>query len=1408
MESKTAHKESVADSPFQRTLSQRLAAFSCAILSVLIFSGGALAVPSCPEPVLYRQPDGTTFWGRKVGDERRHVLETDAGYTIVKDAVSGVWFYAIRAATGAIERSPFLVGKALPQEVGIPKHLRPWVPTREREPGDEILSPSPASGEAIDTASDGSIAPPIVPAAPKIVKNIVILARFSNHTTIFTRSGFDALFNEIGYSAGNAYGSVKDYYRETSHGHVEIESIVSDWVTLPHEEAYYGANDANGEDVRRQELAEDSIAALNGAGFDFSQGDGDGNGYVDMLTIIHSGLGEEYSGNPPECIWSFMRDLWPTVSVDGVTIPTCCSAPERRNGSTSIIRIGVICHELAHILGLPDLYDTDFSSSGIGVWDVMAAGCWGGDMYSAQRPVHFSAWSKKKLGWVTPTEIDASDSPVTVPQIEQTSCPVVYRISCEMGDREYLLVENRQKRSYDANLPSSGLLVWHIDDNKSDNRDEDTHYMVGLLQADGMRDLENGSDRGDAGDPFPGSTANRSLTPTSNPSSDSYFNGDTYISMTSISDPADEMTFSLSTLVNIYSQDFSGGLPADWTVVDGYSDGYTWTDQNPRSRSNPNWSGVFMIADSAWAFFRSMDEELLSPLFDCSSYSHVRIQFSHCFRAAGTQTGDVDVRVNGGQWQNVARYVSVSDEGLESIDISSYADGNSSVQIHWHFYEARRDQYWGIDNVALRGLPPVNDPPEISISSVSQRRDGSGHVEVSFVGTDPESDTATWVMSDCQFAVYPYSTWQPLSFDSADPEHTADEPMPLTAAGAGFVAVIDAPSWNGSYKIKLRVTDGASRSLPVFSDEFAVDNAAAQVSSATHLADNTPQSGDASVTASSSWSDLNLDATWFSLKVNDGGWTGPTAGSPVGSGFQSATFNSLTIDGDDYLTVKSYHVDAFGNQSDESVSAAYYVVPLVPSPLQVDSPTPSSLVVAVVPNPSENGDVDYAVSCTTVGKYVDCATGIFVSSPVWGNYAQWNGDSGVTVSGLSSHTTYAFRVMAANPQDQTVRSDYSDIVSGTTTNTPPYPPVAVDISPESPVTADDFACSVTPANPPDADSGDTVSYLYTWSCPGKGDVVNGPKTELTDALPASSTSKGDTWTCTVEAYDGFAYSSGIQDSVYVVNSPPAIPIGVSISPDSPRTDDELTCAIEPASPADPDEGDTVLYTYTWSCPGRETLVIGPTSALSDILLAANTTKGDVWTCTVIAADGEALSPEISTAVAVLNSPPTLVVSGELSVYQFTPVDLTIKASDADGDPLTVGCDGAPAGSTFTDFGDGTGTFHWVPTAAGAYNANFTADDGEDQTSEPISISVAPIEFRIVYIGLEPILDERKALAITWFGVPGAVYSVYRSADLATWELVASDLALPPGSGQGDWLSYREELADPSAPVLHYRIGME
>jgi hypothetical protein len=220
--------------------------------------------------------------------------------------------------------------------------------------------------------------------------------------------------------------------------------------------------------------------------------------------------------------------------------------------SNQISTIGIFAHEYGHALGLPDLYDTDGSSQGIGYWSVMASGSWNGVWINGDRPAHMDAWCKYYLGWITPTLVSGTLANAEIDKAETPDADVYQLLSGSPSTGgEYFLIENRQKAGFDAGLPGSGLLIWHVDESQDSNNYECypgkllcplLHYHVALEQADNLWNLDAtvnqapySSNRGDTGDPYPGSTNNRSFTATSSPSSNLYSGSPSNVSVTSIS---------------------------------------------------------------------------------------------------------------------------------------------------------------------------------------------------------------------------------------------------------------------------------------------------------------------------------------------------------------------------------------------------------------------------------------------------------------------------------------------------------------------------------------------------------------------------------------------------------------------------------------------------------------------------------------------------------------------------------------------------------------------------------------------------------------------------------------------------------------------------------------------------------
>lgn len=362
---------------------------------------------------------------------------------------------------------------------------------------------------------------------------IVVLVEFSDREMSESVEHYEELFFSTGEMPN---GSVKEYFTEVTHGLVDIEGEVVGPYTLPRTMEEY-ANDNSGTGLAQpnaRTMARDAAEAAD-VDVDFGPYDNDGDDFVDAFIVLHAGPGAETTGDTGH-IWSHKWVLsGGAYNADGVNIYAYLTVPENA-------KIGVCCHELGHLLfGFPDLYDTDYSSEGVGNWCLMGGGSWLG---GGEIPAHPSAWCKLQQGWASVED----PSSVQGLQIEDVKTShKIYRLwrNASPG-AEYFLVENRQKSDFDRRLPGDGLLIWHIDDAIPDNENE-IHPKVALVQSDGRQDLENGNNRGDDGDPFPGSGGVTVFTTETDPSSNAYSGQDTCVSVENIGPSGATMTADVTT---------------------------------------------------------------------------------------------------------------------------------------------------------------------------------------------------------------------------------------------------------------------------------------------------------------------------------------------------------------------------------------------------------------------------------------------------------------------------------------------------------------------------------------------------------------------------------------------------------------------------------------------------------------------------------------------------------------------------------------------------------------------------------------------------------------------------------------------------------------------------------------------
>jgi len=337
---------------------------------------------------------------------------------------------------------------------------------------------------------------------------------------------FDTLLFSFG---SHPTGSMRDFYWENSYDQFVVTGTVAGWYRMPELYSYYvdGQRGFGSYPHNAQKLAEDAVYAAD-PDVDYSEFDNNGDGMVEALFVIHAGPGYEDTGNP-NYIHSHAWTLRSPVNLDGVALYRYSMEPEEM-ASGELVRIGVFCHEFGHVLGLPDLYDTDYSSDGLGAWSLMASGSWGG---GGKTPCHFDGWCKTALGFAIAERPDANLTNVLFEAVEVD--PTIYRLwTFGGGTYEYFLVENRRQILFDESLPGEGILVFHVDERMPDNRNEE-HYKVALEQADGNFQLERGMGS-DPGDPYPGTSDNRTFDDFSWPNAYNYFGEPTQVAVWNISD--------------------------------------------------------------------------------------------------------------------------------------------------------------------------------------------------------------------------------------------------------------------------------------------------------------------------------------------------------------------------------------------------------------------------------------------------------------------------------------------------------------------------------------------------------------------------------------------------------------------------------------------------------------------------------------------------------------------------------------------------------------------------------------------------------------------------------------------------------------------------------------------------------
>lgn len=496
-------------------------------LLVVCFVQTTFAIPAYPKPLKVKQADGSWLTIQMRGDEHGHYVLTSDGIPLVFNARQKNYEYA-DWKDGKVQASGIKAVEASERTAKV----KAFVESQDKSAILESFKRARLQQlqQTLSSRRNASLKAGSNPQKEKLnnfptigeVHSLVILVQFAD--TKFSTVGSDAhqffnnMLNEPGFTYSNgANGSARDFYLNSSNGRFQPQFDVIGPVTLPEKYSYYGANQGSSVDnpARLEQFVREACTLADPL-VDFSQYDHNQDGYIDNIYFFYAGKGEADSGDG-NAIWphsAYYSDMAKdaglsetSLKLDGIEVGnyTCSNEINGTLITPQPAGIGTFVHEFGHVLGLADHYDVNYGMTTFapGSFDTMAQASYNNN---GNTPAAFSAYERACLGWLDLTVLkNGVDSLNVLPDLNDSNKAYVVPVG-GTNDEEYFIMENRQKKGWDAFIPGHGMLLWHIDyDAKAWEKNElnitGTHQRVDIVEADNKL-----TDNTRAGDPFPGTS--------------------------------------------------------------------------------------------------------------------------------------------------------------------------------------------------------------------------------------------------------------------------------------------------------------------------------------------------------------------------------------------------------------------------------------------------------------------------------------------------------------------------------------------------------------------------------------------------------------------------------------------------------------------------------------------------------------------------------------------------------------------------------------------------------------------------------------------------------------------------------------------------------------------------------------
>lgn len=484
------------------------------------------AAPSLPLRKTVKQPDGTSVTLVRHGDEYLSYFATEDGYIVAADS-AGAYRYVATMSESEWALAEILAHAPAARSAA----EREWLAAH----GITKYAPSLTAAQARSRASvASSIGVSSKPSGEKTYPVILLQYQDVKFTLENPVDTFRSQMNKQGFSGGKARGSVRDYFSDQSRGkYVPTFDIIGP-VTLSHDRAYYGAHSGTATDSRVSEMVSEAVSLAKAQGADFKQY-ADASGRVPIVGVVFAGEGEN-SSLVDDAVWAKYQPY--TINfgggyIDSYLVTNEITHPYKVDSTgtatldfsvTDIEGIGTFCHEFSHFLGLPDFYDTRSSGSSfcMSFWSLMDSGNY---LYDGYVPAGYTAYEKHFMGWMDIDTLRTRKQLVRLGALGTAAENALYILNDnDASGNEYYILENRQPSKWYIKQLGKGMLVVHVDYNRSAWTQNTVNVnsslrRMSIVPADGSTPTEDEASYADyRGDLFPGTTLNDALSDETSPS--------------------------------------------------------------------------------------------------------------------------------------------------------------------------------------------------------------------------------------------------------------------------------------------------------------------------------------------------------------------------------------------------------------------------------------------------------------------------------------------------------------------------------------------------------------------------------------------------------------------------------------------------------------------------------------------------------------------------------------------------------------------------------------------------------------------------------------------------------------------------------------------------------------------------